>query len=117
MLYATEKGVWKYCNPATEAGRLPEPLEEPDEPEYPRNEEDDKAMRLWRDRNEAYKGRWNRWTKQHQALIDVNNFIFTYVDASIREPILQHITPYTRLVYLQKRFARSNSYKEEMRMK
>jgi hypothetical protein len=53
ILYVTENRVWKYCNPATKAGRLPEPLEEPDKPEYTRNEEDDKAIRLWRDRNEA----------------------------------------------------------------
>jgi hypothetical protein len=46
ILYVTENRVWKYCNPATKAGRLPEPLEEPDKPEYTRNEEDDKAIRL-----------------------------------------------------------------------
>ncbi|KAJ6094335.1 hypothetical protein N7499_002931 [Penicillium canescens] len=112
--FAVQRTVWDLCNPDTTSH--PIPLSEPIEPEYPQSG-DQEEKKEWRDLLEVYKIKANRWEKQRKGLNEVNEYIITYLDASLRDVVLEYETPYERLVYLSKRFARSHAYKEEIRMK
>ncbi|KAI9040829.1 uncharacterized protein KD926_007637 [Aspergillus affinis] len=107
--FAVQRTVWDLCNPDTASH--PIPLSEPIEPEYPQSG-DQEEKKEWRDLLEVYKIKANRWENQRKGLDEVNEYIITYLDASLRDVVLEYETPYERLVYLSKRFARSHAYKE-----
>ncbi|KAJ6030953.1 uncharacterized protein N7446_007597 [Penicillium canescens] len=114
--FAAQRTVWDLCNPDTDELHRPKALEEPIEPEYP-EEGNEKTLKAWRDRLEIYKIKANRWEKQQKGLNEVNDYIITYLDNSLRLSVLIYDTPIGRLAYLKKRFARSYVYEEEVRMK
>ncbi|KAJ6050700.1 uncharacterized protein N7446_010809 [Penicillium canescens] len=113
--FAIHRDIWDLCNPDADKASRPKVLREPRQPEYPLDS-DSEAKKEWRDLLEVYKIDTNRYERQRKGLNEVNEFIITYVDSSLRDPIFALETPYERLVYLQTRFARSESYKEEVRM-
>ncbi|KAJ6094488.1 hypothetical protein N7467_002001 [Penicillium canescens] len=113
--FAMNRTVWDLCNPDTDEAYRPKALREPREPEYPLDA-DLEAKKEWRDLLEVYKIGANRWEKQRKGLNEVNEYIITFVDSSLRDAVLEFDTPYDRLVYLKTRFARTPAYKEEIRM-
>ena len=46
----------------------------------------------------------------------MDDLIINSLDVSLREAVMKCETPYDRLVYLSKRFARSEAYTEEIRI-
>lgn len=122
QLYAVQKNVRDLCNPdltsstTDPANKRPEPLQEPAEPEYPK-EGDERDRRIWRDRMDVYKVKYTRWEKEAKGLSDVNEYILTYLDPIHHLSLVAYRTPYDKLVYLKSRFARSTAYEEEIRMK
>jgi hypothetical protein len=108
--------VWELCNPETAADALPKRSTEPVEPVYP-EEGDKKATRKWRDRYDIYKVTLSRHKKQTKGLNDVNEYIFATLNSKYHSSLITKESLYKVLVALKTRFARSNSYKEEMRDK
>ncbi|KAJ6018972.1 hypothetical protein N7522_001039 [Penicillium canescens] len=113
--FAIHRDVWDLCNPDANETSRPEVLQRPQRPEYPLDA-DPEAKKDWRDLLEVYKLDVHCYEKQRKGIIEVNEFIITYVDSSLRDAVITLETPYERLVYLQTRFARSESYKEEVRV-
>jgi hypothetical protein len=113
--FAIHRDVWDLCNPDADEPSRPEVLQRPRRPEYPLDA-DTEAKKDWRDLLEVYKLDVHCYEKQRKGIIEVNEFIITYVDSSLRDAVITLETPYERLVYLQTRFARSELYKEEVRV-
>ncbi|KAJ5945066.1 hypothetical protein N7516_005234 [Penicillium verrucosum] len=59
----------------------------------------------------------NCFEKQQNALDEVNEYIITYLDTSLRMSVLVHHTPSSRLAYLKQCFGRSYVHEEQVRMK
>lgn len=111
-----DKRVWHLVREKkADEATLPEPLEEPEEPEDPPTDTTEKVSRHWRDQIDRYKIKEKKWDDQQKALAAVNQWIMTNLDATHHPAMVNHATPRTRLAYLNKRFARSNAYKEDIR--
>jgi hypothetical protein len=114
-VFAKRRDIWDLCNPDTDELHRPEVLIEPIAPEYP-DDGSQEDQRRWRDRLEVYKIKANRWDRQRKSLNEMDDLIINSLDASLREAVMKCESPYDRLVYLSKRFARSDAYTEEIRM-
>lgn len=114
--FAQLRAVWELCNPEVNEDALPKRSTEPVEPEYP-EDGDDKETRKWRDRFDVYKLALSKYEKQTKGLNDVYEYIFATIDSKYHRSVITKETPYDVLVALKTRFARSNSYKEELRDK
>jgi hypothetical protein len=111
-IYVRQKRVWGLIDPHTEEGYLEQPIREPRMPQYPENgSEADK--RVWRDRMDIQTAKWEQQSKSLDA---VNEWIITNLDPAYYTSLLNYRTPYQRLVYLKKRFARSASTEEAIRV-
>ena len=115
-VFAQRRDIWDLCNPDADELHRPEALREPIAPDYP-DDGSQEDKRDWRDRLEVYKIKANRWDRQRKSLNELDDLIINSLDASLREAVMKCETPYDRLVYLSKRFARSDAYTEEIRMK
>ena len=114
-IYARQKKVWDLVNPQIEEDYLEEPIREPRMPQYPEDgSEADK--RTWRDRMDIYKVQSGKWEKQSMGLDAVNEWILANLDPTHHTRLLKYETPYQRLVYLEKRFARAAATEEAIRV-
>lgn len=114
-VFAQRRDIWDLCNPDADELHRPEALREPIAADYP-DDGSQEDKRDWRDRLEVYKIKANRWDRQRKSLNEIDDLIVNSLDASLRDAVLKCETPYDRLVYLSKRFARSEAYTEEVRM-
>ena len=114
-VFAKRRDIWDLCNPDADELYRPKALIEPIEPEFP-DDGSQEEKRDWRDRLEVYKIKANRWDRQRKSLNEFDDLIVNSLDVSLREVVMKCETPYDRLVYLSKRFARSEAYTEEVRM-
>ena len=72
--------------------------------------------REWRDRMDIYKLDLSEWEQQNKSLEAVNEWIVANLDPTYHTSLLDYDTPYQRLVYLEKRFARSAATEEAIRV-
>jgi hypothetical protein len=113
-IYARQKRVWDLVDPHIEEEYLEQPIRKPRRPQYPEGGTEI-AKREWRDRMDIYKLDLADWEQQNKALDAVNEWIITNLDPIHHTSMLNHQTPYERLVYLHTRFGRSTAAEEDIR--
>lgn len=114
-IYARQKKVWDLVNPQVEEDYLEKPIRKPRRPQYP-EDSSEQVKREWRDRMDIYKLDLSEWEQQNRSLDAVNEWIIVNLDPTYHTSLLNYDTPYQRLVYLEKRFARSSATEEAIRV-
>ncbi|KAJ5543780.1 hypothetical protein N7494_005059 [Penicillium frequentans] len=127
--YAQNLDVWVYCNPELSRGHLRHPMELPVRPEMPvfqvvedlsaaqlrlLKEEHKEEKASWRDDMDLYKLSLAEYKEQQKGLRLVDQAITISIEAKLQRIMDRLETPYERLRFLHKRFARSNSYNVEV---
>ncbi|KAJ6022979.1 hypothetical protein N7460_012269 [Penicillium canescens] len=123
--YAQNLDVWVYCNPELSRSTLRQPMEMPVRPEIPTlqlaedlstaqlrllKEEYKEEKASWRDDMDLYKLSLAEYKEQQKGLRLVDQAITNSIEVKLQRIMDRLETPYERLRFLYKRFARSNSY-------